>query len=116
MVASSSARSALTFDVGRLEKLAIDDGYTELYLRLVKTAISVPDETFDRASRRAADLGISRSEFFARAAQRYLDALDSHSVVSDIDATLERLTAPDDSGAWAVSAAHDRLADADEDW
>jgi len=29
----------------------------------MKTAISVPDETFDQAERRAAELGMSRSEF-----------------------------------------------------
>jgi metal-responsive CopG/Arc/MetJ family transcriptional regulator len=39
----------------------------------MKTAISVSDETFDRVSRTASDLGMSRSEFFTRAAQRYLD-------------------------------------------
>ena len=38
----------------------------------MKTAISVPDETFAQATRQAAELGISRSEFFARAARRYL--------------------------------------------
>ena len=47
----------------------------------MKTAISLPNETFERVSRRASDLGMSRSEFFARAAQRYLDELDSHSRV-----------------------------------
>jgi metal-responsive CopG/Arc/MetJ family transcriptional regulator len=43
----------------------------------MKTAISVPDETFEKASRRAHDLGMSRSEFFSRAAARYLEELDA---------------------------------------
>ena len=54
----------------------------------VKTAISVPDDTFDRASRRAQQLGISRSEFFATAAQRYLADLDRESLTARIDQAL----------------------------
>ena len=49
-------------------RMAVIPGYTAS----VKTAISVPDETFEQATRQAAELGISRSEFFARAARRYL--------------------------------------------
>jgi hypothetical protein len=41
----------------------------------VKTAISVPDATFRRVDERAAALGMSRSEFYARAAERYLEEL-----------------------------------------
>jgi hypothetical protein len=33
----------------------------------VKTAISIPDATFERAERRARALGVSRSEFYAKA-------------------------------------------------
>lgn len=36
---------------------------------------SVPDDTFDRATKQAAELGIIRSEFFTRAARRYLDVV-----------------------------------------
>ena len=86
----------------------------------MKTAISLPDETFDRASRRARDLGISRSEFFARAAERYLDELDSESVTSQIDTALEHLSAltgsSEDTGAVAVAAAHRLLDSLDEEW
>lgn len=82
----------------------------------MKTAISVPDETFDRASRRAQDLGMSRSEFFARAAISYLDQLDAHSVTEQIDAALERYSARNDSNATAVEAAHGLLAATDVDW
>lgn len=39
----------------------------------MKTAISLPKTTFTAATSRAAELGISRSEFFAVAARRYLD-------------------------------------------
>jgi metal-responsive CopG/Arc/MetJ family transcriptional regulator len=56
----------------------------------MKTAISVPDETFHRVERRAAELGVSRSEFYATAAARYLDELDSETLTSQIDEALER--------------------------
>jgi len=42
----------------------------------VKTAISLPDETFERVETAAKRLGVSRSEFFARAAERWLEDLD----------------------------------------
>ncbi len=82
----------------------------------MKTAISVPDETFDRASRRASDLGMSRSEFFARAAQRYLDELDARSLTSQIDSALECLGTSDKTAADAVSAGHRVLDAVDDEW
>ena len=60
----------------------------------MKTAISLPDDTFERASHRAKDLGLSRSEFFARAASRYLEELDAGSVTKQIDAALKRSGLP----------------------
>lgn len=82
----------------------------------MKTAISVPDETFDRASRRAKDLGLSRSEFFARAANSYLDKLDAQSLTAQIDAALELCDARDDSSVAAVEAAHRLLVETDDEW
>lgn len=86
------------------------------YTSVMKTAISLPDETFDRASRRAKDLGLSRSEFFARAADSYLDELDAHSVTEQIDAALEKCGAFDDSNAVAVETAHRHLGESDDQW
>ena len=82
----------------------------------MKTAISVPDDTFDRATQRAADLGVSRSEFFARAAERYLDDLDDRSLTREIDAALERLQSPDDSTEEAVAMGRRILANTDDEW
>jgi hypothetical protein len=45
----------------------------------VKTASSVPDETFARVEEAATRLGVSRSEFYARAAERWLAELESTS-------------------------------------
>ena len=55
----------------------------------MKTAISLPDETFHRVDIRAKELGISRSEFFATAAERYLSELDAASVTQRIDAAVD---------------------------
>jgi metal-responsive CopG/Arc/MetJ family transcriptional regulator len=74
----------------------------------VKTAISVPDETFNRASKRAAELGMSRSEFFTRAAQQYLEHLDAASVTTQIDRALT-VTGDDDSSSAAATAGQNQL-------
>jgi len=81
----------------------------------VKTAIAVPDEIFEQATGQAAELGISRSEFFAWAARRYLDDLADRSLVSQIDQAL-LAAGDDDSGAAAVVAGRGVLAAGDGDW
>jgi metal-responsive CopG/Arc/MetJ family transcriptional regulator len=80
----------------------------------MKTAISVPDDTFEQATRQAAELGISRSEFFARAARRYLDELASRSLTQQVNDAL-RVAGSDDSAAIAARAGRELLA-AGEDW
>lgn len=80
----------------------------------MKTAISLPESTFEAATRRAAELGISRSQFFADAARRYLDELDSASVTTQIDDAL-RDAGSDDSSAIAVAAGRLRL-NGEGDW
>jgi len=82
----------------------------------MKTAISVPDETFEKASRRAQDLGMSRSEFFSRAAARYLDELDAESVTRQIDLSVAALSEQVDSAGAAVAVGKRVLADASPDW
>jgi metal-responsive CopG/Arc/MetJ family transcriptional regulator len=80
----------------------------------VKTAISIPDSVFDEATRRAMALGISRSEFFAIAARRYLDALERESLTARIDQALDDV-ADDDSSDAAVAAGRSRLV-SEADW
>jgi metal-responsive CopG/Arc/MetJ family transcriptional regulator len=80
----------------------------------VKTAISVPNDTFEQATRQAAELGISRSEFFARAARRYLDELASQSLTQQVNDAL-KVTGNDDSAAVAAQAGRELLATG-EDW
>ena len=80
----------------------------------MKTAISLPDPTYEAVTRRAKQLGISRSEFLALAAQRYLEDLDVQSVTASINQALAGSEA-DDSTEVAVLAGRRRLVD-DEDW
>jgi metal-responsive CopG/Arc/MetJ family transcriptional regulator len=82
----------------------------------MKTAISVPDDTFERASRRAHDLGMSRSEFFTRAAARYLDELEAESLTEQIDTAIAILDAIDDSAADAVTVGRRLLGEATDEW
>ncbi len=59
------------------------------YTRRVKTAISIPDETFQRAERKAAELRMSRSQFITRAIRRYLTELEGDALTSRIDTALD---------------------------
>lgn len=54
----------------------------------MKTAISLPDETFYRVDHAATRLGVSRSEFFARAAERWLAVLDDDGTTEAINRAL----------------------------
>jgi len=71
----------------------------------MKTAISMSDETFARVEQAAKRLGVSRSEFFARAAERWLDDLDDEQTTEAINRALAGL-AQDNA---FVDAAADRL-------
>jgi metal-responsive CopG/Arc/MetJ family transcriptional regulator len=51
----------------------------------MKTAISLPDETYRRVERAAKRLGVSRSEFFARAAESWLETLEEDDLTEAID-------------------------------
>jgi len=80
----------------------------------VKTAISLPDATFERATTKARELGISRSAFFTRAVELYLDELAGHSLTEHVNEAL-RTAGGDESGPAAVAAGRDHLA-AGNDW
>jgi hypothetical protein len=70
----------------------------------MKIAISIPDDPFERAARRAHDLGMRRSEFFTRATVRYLDELDAESLTCQIDKAITALAGRDDTPDQAVEA------------
>jgi metal-responsive CopG/Arc/MetJ family transcriptional regulator len=69
----------------------------------VKTAISLPDETFRRVDRAAKRLGVSRSELFARAAENWLEAHEEDGTTAAINRAIAGL--PADHGFTAAAAA-----------
>lgn len=85
------------------------------YTRRVKTAISVPDEVFARVERVAALHGMNRSQFYATAASRYADELESSDVTAAIDAVVDEVNA-DESTWFAVNAGARTVAGVDDEW
>ena len=81
----------------------------------MKTAISIPDGTFEQATTRAAALGMSRSEFFTRAVRCYLEQLDAESLTQQIDAAIA-LIRSDDSTEFAVAAGRAHLSRDEDGW
>jgi hypothetical protein len=81
----------------------------------VKTAISVPDETFDRAERLAKKHGMNRSQFYSTAADRYADELESADITAAIDAVVDTANT-DESTQFAVAAGHRLSEGAQEEW
>ena len=85
--------------------------YDPVILLGVKTAISVPDETFHRVDHAAKRLGVSRSEFFSRAAEKALDALDDDGTTEAINRVIAGLPADHaftDAAAAALAAGDQR--------
>lgn len=58
---------------------------------------------------------MSRSEFFSRAAVRYLDELDAESLTHQIDEAVAGLAGSDDTAVAAVAASR-RVLDASPEW
>jgi metal-responsive CopG/Arc/MetJ family transcriptional regulator len=88
---------------------AVIPGYTHF----MKTAISVPDDIFADATKRASELGISRSEFFSTAVRRYLDQLSRESLTAQINQVLDLPDYDDEAAVVAVEAGRRRLSEAD---
>lgn len=74
----------------------------------MKTAISIPDETFERAERRAHELGVSRSQLYSNAVEGWLDRYDAGRVTEQIDQVLAAV--PDDEDGGFLSRAAAKLA------
>jgi metal-responsive CopG/Arc/MetJ family transcriptional regulator len=55
----------------------------------VKTAVSIPDPLFRAADRVARQLGVSRSQLYARALERYLVAESDDDVTRRLNAVYE---------------------------
>jgi metal-responsive CopG/Arc/MetJ family transcriptional regulator len=56
----------------------------------VRTAISIPDDLFDRFEAAARRAGMNRSEFYREAARAYVGRLEEEAVTAAVDAYIER--------------------------
>ena len=63
------------------------------YTHLMKTAISVPDAVYVDVEAAVRQLGISRSQFYVSAAQRYLGELSHDELVDQINEAVALETA-----------------------
>ena len=63
----------------------LDNWYDYSHTMGMKIAISIPDNLFDAAEKVAQRLGISRSELYRRAVQRYLSDLSDHVIREKLD-------------------------------
>jgi predicted DNA-binding protein len=72
----------------------------------MKTAISVPDATFERVDAAASRLGVSRSQFYARAAERWLAELDDDGTTAAINRALEEIGDEDENREFLAEAAY----------
>lgn len=55
----------------------------------MKTAISIPDELFQNADKTAKELGISRSELYAKAIRHFLEERHRQQIVNQLNAFYE---------------------------
>lgn len=92
--------------------------YYRVILHIMKTAISVPDPVFHRVERRVGELGVSRSEFFTRAAERYLVELDQEELSARINAAVESVQVSDsERSQWTGAGLRSLdLATHDDEW
>ncbi|BBH18158.1 antitoxin MazE6 [Nocardioides baekrokdamisoli] len=80
----------------------------------MKTAISVPDEIFERVERMAKRHGINRSQFYSQAAERYASELEANDLKDAINAAVD-IAYPDMSVDFALETGR-RLLGADDEW
>lgn len=84
--------------------IGIGPGYTQG----MKTAVSIPDDVFERAERTAKRLKKSRSELYADALAEYLARREPAAVTAAIDEALGDLDQASDA-AFATAAARTTL-------
>jgi metal-responsive CopG/Arc/MetJ family transcriptional regulator len=71
---------------------------TWVMLRTMKTAVSIPEAIFQAAERMARRWGISRSELYAKAVQRYLEEHSDEPVTELVNAVCDKIDTSLDPG------------------
>ncbi|WP_407317579.1 ribbon-helix-helix protein, CopG family [Isoptericola halotolerans] len=82
----------------------------------MKTAISLPDHAAGRFDDVARRHGMTRSEFYRRAAERYADELSEADLTRQIDAAIDDVGQPGDEAAEWRQAANTRLDEGMDEW
>ncbi len=82
----------------------------------MKTAISLPDHAAERFDRVANRHGMTRSEFYRRAAERYADELANSDLTAQINDAIDAVGQPGDDSADLRRAANARLIDTSDEW
>ncbi|GAB3760845.1 ribbon-helix-helix protein, CopG family [Microlunatus parietis] len=80
----------------------------------MKTAISLPDQAAARFDRIARRHGMTRSEFYRRAAEQYAEDLADAELTAQIDDAIDAVGQPGDESADLRRAANTRLVVSDE--
>ncbi len=68
----------------------------------MKTAISLPDELFERAERTAERLNLKRSQLYVRALQEYLDRTDPEAITNAFNAVYSTESSELDPILWEM--------------
>lgn len=82
----------------------------------MKTAISLPDHAAERFDRVAQRHGMTRSEFYRRAAEQYADELADADLTAQIDDAIEAVGQPGEDVAGLRRTANDRRLAESEEW
>ena len=82
----------------------------------MKTAISLPDRTAERFDHIAQKHGMTRSEFYRRAAEHYADELTGVDLTEQIDDAIDAIGQPGDETADFRRTANARLVEASDEW
>jgi predicted DNA-binding protein len=82
----------------------------------MKTAISLPDQAADRFDRIAHRHGMTRSEFYRRAAEQYADELTDADLTAQIDEAIGAVGQPGEESAQLRHIANARLVEVSDEW
>ena len=82
----------------------------------MKTAISLPDQAAERFDRIAQRHGMTRSEFYRRAAEQYADELADADLTARIDDAIDAVGQPGDESAEFRLIANAHLIERSDDW
>ena len=70
-------------------EMILDESVIPNHTQIVKFAISVPDDVFQAVEAQVQKMGISRSQFFADAAQQYVEKFTLADRVAEINTVLD---------------------------